>query len=466
MCGIVGIYGHPEASTLAYLGLHALQHRGQESAGIVTSDGTRLYSTRRMGLVADAFPPRELERLLGSAAIGHVRYSTAGESRIQEAQPFAVECRHGSVAVAHNGNLVNGAELRDRLEGEGSIFQSSADTEVIVHLMARSDATDTAGRLVDALGKVKGAYSLVVLTPDYLAACRDPFGFRPLVLGRVQGGFVVASETSAFRLIDATYIRDIEPGELVIVGRDGLTSHFPFGKRPERFCVFEQVYFARPDASVSGRCVYEDRVRMGERLAEEHPVEADVVVGVPDSGMPAAVGYARRSGIPLEMGLIRSHYVGRTFIEPAQSIRHFGVRLKLSAVESVLSGKRVVVVDDSIVRGTTCRKIIQLIRAAGAKEVHFRVSSPPTKFPCYYGIDTPRRDELIAASHTVEEIAQFLDCDTLGYLSVEGLRWSVGDKDGATHCEACFTGDYPVGVPRQTAPRQLKLVGNLSGDGS
>jgi len=444
---------------MAYLGLHALQHRGQESAGIVTSDGTRLYTSRKMGLVADAFPPCELERLVGSAAIGHVRYSTAGESRIQEAQPFAVGCRHGSVAVAHNGNFVNVEAVRTNLETKGSIFQSSADTEVIVHLMARSQADDLAARLTDALRQVRGAYSLLVLTAESMVACRDPFGVRPLVLGRLRGGFVLASETSAFRLLDATYIREVEPGELLVVDGNGLTSHFPWGRQERRFCVFEQVYFARPDTIIDDRTIYQDRVRMGQRLADEHPVEADVVVGVPDSGLPAAIGYSQKSGIPLELGLIRSHYVGRTFIEPQQSIRHFGVKLKLSAVETVLVGKRVVVVDDSIVRGTTCRKIIKMIRAAGAKEVHFRVSSPPTKFPCYYGIDTPHRRELIAASHSVEEITQFLDCDTIGYLSVEGLRWSVGDQDGAHHCEACFTGDYPIEVSDHVRERQLKLVG-------
>ena len=459
MCGIFGIFGHPRAAEMTYLGLHALQHRGQESAGIVSSDGQRLFTARHMGLVAESFTPGDLQRLKGSSAIGHVRYSTAGESRIQEAQPIAVECRHGSVAVAHNGNLVNAEDLRRELEEAGSIFQSSADTEVIVHLMARNPHPDAATRLAEALGRVRGAYSLVVLTPDQLIAARDPWGIRPLVLGRLKGGYVLASETTAFRLLDATPIRDVQPGEVLVVDREGMRSLFPFGQRERRFCVFEKVYFARPDAVFGDRCVYWARVRMGERLAREHPVDADVVVGVPDSGMPAAVGYSRESGIPLELGLIRSHYVGRTFIQPVQSVRHFGVKLKLSAVEHVISGKRVVVVDDSIVRGTTCRKIVQLIRAAGATEVHFRVSSPPTKFPCYYGIDTPDRGELIAASHTIEEIAAFLDCDTLGYLSLEGLRWAVGDEGGDNHCDACFTGHYPIEGAANNKKRQLRLVG-------
>ncbi len=459
MCGIFGIFGHPEAAQLTYLGLHALQHRGQESAGIASSDGTRLYTSRHMGLVADVFTQRDLERLKGAAAIGHVRYSTAGETRIQEAQPLAVECRHGSVAVAHNGNLVNAEELRRELEESGSIFQSSADTEVIVHLMARNPDPDPARRLVDALDRVKGAYSLLVLTPRALLAVRDPRGIRPLVLGRLRGGYVVASESTAFRLLDASPLREVQPGELLVVDKDGLRSSFPFGRRERRFCVFESVYFARPDAVFGDESVYASRVRMGRRLAEEHPVDADVVVGVPDSGMPAAIGYSRQSGIPLELGLIRSHYVGRTFIQPGQAVRHFGVRLKLSAVEQVLAGKRVVVVDDSIVRGTTCRKIVKIIRAAGAKEVHFRVSSPPTKYPCYYGIDTPDRGELIAASHTVEEIAAFLDCDSLGYLSLEGLRWAVGDAEGEAHCDACFTGEYPIAGAVNNKRRQLRLVG-------
>jgi amidophosphoribosyltransferase len=464
MCGIVGVYGHPEAANITYLGLHALQHRGQESAGIVSSDGERLYSSRHMGLVGEVFTEQALAKLPGTLAIGHVRYSTTGSSVIENAQPFAVDYQHGSIALGHNGNLVNADELRTRLEREGSIFRTSSDTEIIVHLLARSKEPDLVARLSGALAELQGAYSLVLCTQNELVAVRDPMGFRPLALGRLKDSFVVASESCAFDLIEAEFIREIEPGEMIIIGPDGLKSHkLPFAAAaPRHVCVFEHVYFARPDSIINGRSVYRVRENMGRRLAQEHPVPADVVIPVPDSGMAAAIGYARESKIPYDLGLMRSHYVGRTFIEPSQSIRHFGVRLKLNPVREVLDGKRVVVIDDSIVRGTTSRKIVKLIRSAGAREVHLRISSPPTIGPCYYGIDTPTRSELIASSHSVEEIMRYITCDSLGYLSHEGMMQSVGAPAGGTgYCSACFTGNYPVPFrEQQNKAHPLKLIRN------
>ncbi|HVK72550.1 MAG TPA: amidophosphoribosyltransferase [Kofleriaceae bacterium] len=449
MCGVFGIHGHDEAANIAYLGLHALQHRGQESAGVVAGDRA-LRRHVAMGLVSDVFDQKSLARLPGHTAIGHVRYSTAGSSELRNAQPFLFDYAGGSVAIAHNGNLVNAEELRTRLEASGSIFQTNSDTEVIVHLMAKVPEFDPVQRLIAALRQVRGAYSLVVLADDKLIGVRDPEGFRPLVIGRLKDSYVFSSETSSFDLIEAEYIRDVEPGELVVV-EGGLLRSFRLGEvAPPTFCVFEHVYFARPDSLVNGKAVYRARERMGERLAIEQPIEADVVIPVPDSGVPAAVGYAKRSGIPFEMGLIRSHYVGRTFIEPQDSIRHFGVRLKLSPVRAVVDGKRVVVVDDSLVRGTTSRKIVKMLRAAGAREVHLRISAPPTTHPCYYGIDTPTRSELVAASHSIEEIARYVTCDSLGYLSHEGLMTSVqappDEGKGRGYCSACFTGDYPVAL--------------------
>jgi amidophosphoribosyltransferase len=453
MCGIVGIYGHPEAANITYLGLHALQHRGQEAAGIVTSDGNKFHVEKREGLVGEAFNKGELERLPGQFAIGHVRYSTAGESSIRNAQPFAVEYAHGSIAIAHNGNLVNAHDLRRRLELDGSIFQSSSDSEVIVHLLARGREPDIEARIVNALRLVEGAYSLLFLTEDKLIAARDPRGFRPLLLGRLRESYIFASETVAFDLLEAELMREVEPGEVVVVDAKGLRSFKPWAEESKRFCVFEHVYFARPDSLIDGRSVYRVREALGRTLAKEHPVDADVVIPVPDSGTAAAIGFARQSGIPYDQGLIRSHYVGRTFIEPAQSIRHFGVKLKLNAVREVLNGKRVVVIDDSIVRGTTSRKIVKMVRAAGAREVHVRISSPPTTHPCYYGIDTPTRSELIASSHTPDEIARYLTCDSLGYLSRDGMMNAVAEAGppregkalpGASYCDACFTGNYPI----------------------
>jgi amidophosphoribosyltransferase len=482
MCGIFGVYGHSEAANITYLGLHALQHRGQESAGIVSFDGAglrpppptgkavgapldggRMHVHRGMGLVGDVFDASAMEGVPGRAAIGHVRYSTAGSSILRNAQPLFVEYAHGGLAVAHNGNLVNAAEVRAQLEGAGSIFQTSSDTEVIVHLVARSREREVVKKVVEALGQVRGAFSCLLATENLLIAVRDPSGFRPLCLGRLKDAFVFASETCAFDLIEAEYIRDLEPGEMVVVDGSGLRSFRPFGEREpakERFCVFEHVYFARPDSRVNNQSVYRVRERLGRQLAAEHPVEGDVVIPVPDSGVAAAIGYARASGIPYDLGLIRSHYVGRTFIEPQASIRHFGVKLKLNAVREVLDGKRVVVIDDSIVRGTTSRKIVKMIRAAGAREVHLRISSPPTTHPCYYGIDTPTRSELIASSHSVEEIARYVTCDTLGYLSQEGLMRAVepeAKQPGAGYCSACFTGDYPVPLAGAESGKLIQL---------
>ncbi len=448
-CGVFGIYNHPEAAKLTYLGLHALQHRGQESAGIVVSDGQRMRSHLGMGLVHDIFDEEILGRLGGAHAIGHVRYSTTGSSELKNAQPFFVETVHGPIAFAHNGNLVNAAELRRCLEEQGSIFQGTTDTEVIAHLYARSRGEKLVDRLVDALGYVRGAYSMVVLVEKRLIAVRDPCGFRPLVLGKVKDSYVVASETCALDLIEGEYLREIEPGEMVMISSKGLESLRPFPAVEPRQCIFEHIYFARPDSVVFGEPVYRVRKAFGRELAREHPAEADLVIPVPDSGIVAALGYSEASGIPFAMGLIRNHYVGRTFIEPEQSIRHFGVKLKLNAVRGVLQGKRVVVVDDSIVRGTTSRKIVKMVREAGAREVHMRISSPPTCYPCYFGIDTPTRTELIASSHSVEEINRFLTSDSLGYLSCEGLRRATAN--GAyVYCDACFTGAYPVS--RETPP--------------
>lgn len=442
MCGIFGIFGHDEAANLTYLGLHALQHRGQESAGIVSGDGEGLHVHRQMGLVADVFSAEALAKLPGDLAIGQVRYSTAGVSQLKNAQPFMVQYAGGGLAIAHNGNLVNADRLREDLGKRGAIFQSDSDTEAIIHLIAHSRCATLEEKIADALNQVQGAYSLLLLTPQKLVAVRDSFGFRPLVLGRLKKAYVVASETTALDLIEAEFIRELEPGEMLSIDETGLHSSRPFSPTRLGRCVFELVYFAKPDSTLFGMSVYEVRKRLGIQLALEQPADADLVIAVPDSGVPAAIGYAHQSGIPYDVGLIRSHYVGRTFIEPQQSIRHFGVKLKLSAVREVLRGKRVVVVDDSIVRGTTSRKIVKMIKDAGATEVHLRISSPPTRWPCYYGIDTPSRQELIASSHSVEEIAKYVTADSLGYLSLQGLGEAVGDRSSSTFCNACFSGQY------------------------
>ncbi|MBI2987799.1 MAG: amidophosphoribosyltransferase [Deltaproteobacteria bacterium] len=460
-CAVMGIFGHPEAANMVYLGLYALQHRGQESSGIVSSDGKALISHRQMGLVADIFKEDVIKRLEGSSAIGHNRYSTSGQSHLKNAQPFVVEYAQGPIAISHNGNLVNAGMLRDELEAYGSIFQSTSDTEVIIHLIATSKEATLMGRIVEALSRVRGAYSLLFLTLDRMIAARDPMGFRPLVLGkfkvgRNRNGYVVASESCALDLIEAEYLREVEPGEIITFGPKGMESLKPFPPVPHAKCIFEYIYFSRPDSNLYGRNVYQVRKELGRQLARENPVQADLVTPVPDSGVPAAIGYSEQSGLPLEFGLIRNHYVGRTFIEPQQSIRHFGVKIKLNAQREVLKGKRVVVVDDSIVRGTTSRKIIRMLRDAGAKEVHMRISSPPTISPCYYGIDTPTRSELIASSSSVEEIRKFIEADSLGYISREGM---YGFLDGRTDgfCDACFSGNYPVHFDDEGHTRQLHL---------
>jgi amidophosphoribosyltransferase len=465
MCGIFGIYGHSEAGNLTYLGLHALQHRGQESAGIVTSDTRSLYAHRAVGLVQEIFTQTTLARLPGTSAIGHVRYSTAGGSGLRNAQPIAIDYARGSIAVAHTGNHTPADELREQLEARGAIFQTSADTENVVHLIAHSVQRTFEDKVVDALSQVRGAYSMVFLSADQLIAVRDPRGIRPLCLGRMRvgGAPVVASEPCAFDLIDAEFEREVEPGEMLVMGEGGVRSSFPFPVSPRKSCSFEYVYFARPDSRVGDASVYEIRKNLGRTLAREHPVEADVVIPVPDSGVPAAIGFAGEAGLPFEMGFIRSHYVGRTFIEPQQSIRHFGVRLKLNPVASVIRGKRVVVIDDSIVRGTTSRKIIKMLRDAGATEVHVRISSPPVKWPCFYGIDTPTRAELIAASHTTEEISRYLTADSLGYLSQEGMvdavRQAQGKGSREDFCHACFSGQYSIPFTPPAKQRQLSLIG-------
>jgi amidophosphoribosyltransferase len=456
-CGVFGIFGNPEAANLTYLGLYALQHRGQESAGIATSDGERMRVSRTMGQVADAFTGNVLEGLPGHLAIGHTRYSTAGESKLQNAQPMLIDCAHGQIAIAHNGNLVNARELRDELVRNGSIFQTSSDTEVVLHLYARSRAASVEDAVVESVTQVSGAFSLVLLTKNRLIAARDPHGFRPLALGRLGDAWIVCSETCALDLIGATYVRDVEPGEVLIISDGGLRSLKPFPKAPLAHCVFEHVYFARPDSYVFGRSVNEVRTDFGRILAREAAVDADVVVPIPDSGVCAAIGYADESRLPMRMGLIRNHYVGRTFIQPQQSIRHFSVRVKLNPVRSILEGKRVVLLDDSIVRGTTSRKIVRMVRAAGASEVHLRISCPPTVSPCFYGVDTPSRTELIAATHTQEEIRKYVEADSLAYLSLEGLKAAVGAEQHS-YCTSCYTGVYPVAFPRdEQAYLQLAL---------
>jgi amidophosphoribosyltransferase len=488
MCGVFGVYGHSEAANLTYLGLHALQHRGQESAGIATSNGVQLTLHRGMGHVIDVFPSEQLARLEGSAAIGHVRYSTTGGSQLKNAQPIAVDYSRGSLALGHNGNLTNAAALRERLETRGSIFQSASDTEVIVHLVAISHQRSVEDRVADALAQVEGAYSLLCLTQDKMIAVRDPMGIRPLCLGRMPGeqkAYVVASEPTSFDLIGAEYVREVEPGEMIVFDAKGMHSMRPFLPQPKKMCIFEYVYFARPDSELDGIGVYEARKNLGRALAKEHPVEADLVIPVPDSGVPATIGYSEASGLPFEMGLVRSHYVGRTFIEPEQRIRHFGVRLKLNPVSRALRGKRVVVVDDSIVRGTTSRKIVKMLRDAGAREVHMRISSPPTKWPCYYGIDTPTRTELIASSHSIEEINQYITADSLAYLSLESMIGAVTSLNAKTSeptfawnsdptkrslpvlaepldktgfCHACWSGDYPIRFVKHPRERQMRLL--------
>src|SRR3989441_2496162 len=450
-CGVVAIHAHPEAEKLAYLGLHALQHRGQESAGMVTSDGERLRVHRSMGLVADIFTEEELTSLRGILAIGHTRYSTAGDSALLNAQPIMVQSNKGAIAIAHNGNLVNAQAIRTKLEAQGSIFQTNSDTEVLVHLIALSREQTLPDAIADALRRVEGAFSLVMISRDRIFAARDPRGFRPLAMGRIpaltgekKDTVVFASETCAFDLLGATYERDVKPGELVIVGPEGISSRFYSPSPVQSSCIFEHVYFSRPDSFVFGRSVDQSRDLMGRQLAREAPANADIVVPVPDSGNTAAMGYSAESGIPFRLGLIRNHYIGRTFIEPSQSVRDFGVKLKLNPVRSLLDGKRVALIDDSIVRGTTSRKIVRIVREAGAREVHLRISCPPTISPCFYGIDTPTKSELIASTQSVEEIRDFIGAESLAYLSLEGLKEACDDGAQIRYCTACYTGSYPT----------------------
>jgi amidophosphoribosyltransferase len=450
-CGVVGILGDPGAAGLAYLGLFAQQHRGQEGCGIVTYDAkagadpreATFLAHRSFGLVTDGFSTDTLAKLPGDMAIGHVRYSTQGGHLLQNVQPFHFRTVHGPVAIAHNGNLTNGTKTRRELEESGSVFQSTSDTEVFVHLIARSDASSLKDRIVQAMKRVTGAYSMVIMAPDRLFAVRDPFGFRPLVIGRRNDSYIVASETCALDLIDATFVREVEPGEIVELTRTGLTSDFPLTRRQTAFCSFEPIYFARPDSQVFGQIIYNHRKEMGHVLAREAPApSADIVIAVPDSGVPMAMGFAEEAKLPLELGLVRNHYVGRTFIQPAQEIRDFGVKLKLNPVRTVLEGKSVVVVDDSIVRGTTSAKIIRMIRQAGAREIHMRIGSPPITHSCFYGVDTPERSRLLAAQKNVAEIREFLGCDSIAYLSIEGLKASLGDSAPGRFCTACFDGKY------------------------
>jgi len=449
-CGVVAIYANPEAAKLAYLGLHALQHRGQESAGIIASNGVTMRAHKAMGLVADIFTEDVLAKLDGPIAIGHTRYSTTGDSALLNAQPIMVDCNKGMIALAHNGNLVNAPNIRARLEAQGSIFQTTSDTEVIVHLVAQSREQTLPEAIADALRRIDGAFSLVLMTRDRTFAVRDPRGFRPLSMGRIrnpagqqQDTIVFASETCAFDLIGATFERDVKPGEMIVVGPEGISSRYYAPRLPQSSCIFEHVYFSRPDSVVFGRSVNESREALGRQLAIESPIPADIVVPVPDSGVTAAMGYAAEAGLPFRMGLIRNHYIGRTFIEPEQRVRDFGVKLKLNPVRSVLAGNRVVLIDDSIVRGTTSRKIVRMVRDAGAKEVHLRISCPPTISPCFYGVDTPSKSQLIAANKSVEEIRDYIGADSLAYLSLDGLKNACGEGE-TTYCCACYTGQYPT----------------------
>ncbi len=467
-CGVVAIYSHPEAATLAYLGLHALQHRGQESAGIVASDGGQMKVHKGMGLVGEIFTEEVLGKLAGTLAIGHTRYSTTGDSALLNAQPIMVQCSKGMVALAHNGNLVNAGTIRAKLQAQGSIFQTTSDTEVVVHLIAQSREQTLPEAIADALRRIEGAFSLVMLTPDRVFAVRDPRGFRPLSMGRIpakagqrEDTIVFASESTAFDLIGAELVRDVKPGEMVVVGPEGMYSRFYAPAAPQSACIFEHVYFSRPDSVVFGRSVQVSRELLGRQLAKESPVDADVVVPVPDSGVPAAVGYAEESGIPFRLALIRSHYVGRTFIEPEQRVRDFGVKLKLNPVRELLDGKRIVLIDDSIVRGTTSKKIVRMMRDAGAREVHMRISCPPTIASCFYGVDTPSTKQLIAANKSIEEIREYIGADSLAYLSLDGMKKACGEGEQTTYCSACYTGKYPtrlVDVEEITPAEVLKQV--------
>ncbi len=466
-CGVFGVFGANDAAALTVLGLHALQHRGQEAAGIVTFDGDHFISERRMGHVADHFTKAGVvERLVGDAAIGHVRYSTTGDTALRNVQPLFADLASGGFSLAHNGNLTNAAHLRDQLVQRGSIFQSTMDSETIVHLVATSMRIRIVDKLVDALRQVEGAYSLVAITNKKMVGVRDPLGVRPLVLGKLGEAWILASESCALDIVGATYIRDVKPGEMIVITEDGLESLMPFARNGSRFCVFEYIYFARPDSVMEGRSVYDARKRIGVELAKESHVETDVVIPVPDSGVPAAIGYANESGVPFELGIIRNHYVGRSFIEPTDNIRNFRVKLKHNANVSQVAGKRIVLVDDSIVRGTTSIKIVQMMRDAGAKEVHMRIAAPPTSYSCFYGVDTPEREKLLAARMNVEEMAKHIGADSLAFISTDGLYKAMGeengrDKDAPAFCDACFTGEYPTRLTDHEhgdSGRQLSLL--------
>lgn len=468
-CAVFGIFGNDESAAHTALGLHALQHRGQEAAGIVAFDGVQFPAHRGIGLVGDIFGRKSvIDRLKGYSAIGHTRYSTTGEPLMRNVQPLFADLEFGGLAIAHNGNLTNALTMRQRLVQHGCIFQSTTDTEIIIHLMATRRGT-VVERLTSSLHQVEGAYSLVLLAQDMLIGVRDPYGVRPLVLGRIGDAYMLASESCAFDIIGATYVRDIEPGEMIVIDKDGLRSHFPFPHKRQRFCIFEYIYFSRPDSIVEGVSVYEARKRIGIELAREAPVDADVIVPIPDSGVPAAIGFAQGSNTPFEYGIIRNHYVGRTFIEPSDEIRHLGVKLKHSANRAYITGKRVVLVDDSIVRGTTIRKIVDMVRQAGALEVHIRITSPPTTHSCYYGVDTPERTALLAAQNDVEGMRQLIGADSLAFVSIEGLYRAMGlprrDPDDPHYCDACFSGDYPISLTDRMGEqdsRQLSLLSEIN----
>jgi len=454
-CALFGIHGHKDASRLAYLGLYALQHRGQESAGIVSSDGKYVRQFKGMGLVADVFTEDKITPLTGTMAIGHVRYSTTGSSVLKNAQPFLIEYADDSLAIGHNGNLVNATELRQDLEKQGAIFQTTMDSEIILHLITRSKKSSLKDKLIYALSKIKGAYSLVLLTKDQIIGVRDPRGFRPLCLGRIGGAWVLASETCALDLVQARYVREVEPGEIVIINKSGLRSISPLKKSKHSLCIFEYIYFARPDSNIFGDSVYLTRKRLGKRLAQEHPIDCDILLPIPDSGNCAALGFAEASGIPFEMGIIRNHYVGRTFIQPSQHIRDLGVKVKLNPVRGLLKGKRVVIVEDSIVRGTTSKARVKTLRESGAKEVHMRVSCPPLIHPCFYGIDFPTKKELIASSRSIEQIRDYVGLDSLGYLSIEGMLSAMSLPAGE-FCTCCFSGRYPIKVKNKVSKNSLE----------
>jgi len=469
-CGVFGIYGRQDAAAIVTLGLHALQHRGQEAAGIVSFDGKQFHVERHIGQIGDTFTKQSvIDRLNGSRAIGHTRYSTTGGSGLRNVQPFFAELSDGGFAVAHNGNITNAMTIQRELQKRGAILTSTSDTETILHLVAFSKQKSFVDRFVDALSQIEGAFSLVALSSKKLIGCRDPLGIRPLVIGDLEGSLILASETCALDIIGARFVREVEPGEIVVISESGMESIFPFGKTKPRFCIFEYVYFARPDSSVEGRNVYSIRRKIGTELAKENPVEADVVVPVPDSGTPAAIGFADGAGLPFELGIIRNHYVGRTFIQPTDSIRHMGVKLKHNANRRILEGKRVVLVDDSIVRGTTSQKIVQMVRDAGAREVHMRIASPPTRASCFYGVDTPETSKLLASRMTVEEMAKFIDVDSLGFLSIDGLYRAVGeagrDMSQPQFCDACFTCDYPTRLADKDGAENVRTLSLLAAGG-